>query len=104
MDILINTDNIVEANQDFKDKFRADLEHSLRRFENYVTRYEVFFSDSSSNKDTPNDHQCVIEARIKGRDPERVSSKGDNYHIAFNEAVDKIKSVLDRVVAQQRGR
>lgn len=63
---------------------------------------KFFFSDESSNKDTQNDHKCVIEARVKGKNPERVSANGDNPQSAFGAAIDKIKSVLDRVVEQQR--
>lgn len=102
MDIIINSDNNVETSAEFKNYFREELEQKLKRFENYITRYEVFFSDESSNKDTQNDHKCVIEARVKGKNPERVSANADSTKKAFDEAIDRIKSVLDRVVDQQR--
>lgn len=102
MDIIINSDNNVETSIEFKNYFKGELEQKLKRFDNYITRYEVFFSDESSNKDTQNDHKCVIEARVKGKNPERVSANGDNPQSAFGAAIDKIKSVLDRVVEQQR--
>ncbi len=103
MEVLINSDNNVESTVDFKNYFREDLKSSLSRFDNYVTRYEVFFSDESSNKETVNDHKCVIEARMKGRNPERVSDNGNTPKEAFDGAISKIKVVLDRVVDQQRG-
>lgn len=102
MEVLINSDNNVESSIDFKNDFREQLLHSLRRFDGYITRFEVFFSDESSNKETINDHKCVIEARMKGRDPERVSHNANSAKDAFNGAVDKMKTVLDRVVDQQR--
>ena len=102
MEVLINSDNNVESTVDFKNEFREQLQHSLRRFESYITRFEVFFSDESSNKETINDHKCVIEARIKGRDPERVSHNANSAKEAFDGAIDKMKTVLDRVVDQQR--
>lgn len=102
MQTLINSDNNVEVNADFKNHFIEDLKYYLRRFENYVTRFEVFFSDESSNKETVNDHKCVIEARVKGRNPEKVSSNGNTPKEAFDGAIAKIKSVLDRVVNQNR--
>ena len=103
MDFIINSDKNVESTLDFKNNFREELTHSLRRFDSYITRFEVFFSDESSNKNTQDDHKCVIEARMKGRNPERVSDNGNTPKEAFDGAVSKIKSVLDRVVDQQRG-
>ncbi|MEC5395346.1 HPF/RaiA family ribosome-associated protein [Bergeyella sp. RCAD1439] len=102
MDIIINTDNQVEFTQKDKDFYREELQNNLKRFEEYLTRYEVFFSDESSNKDTPGDQKCVIEARIKGRNPERVSHNASERKAAFDGAVSKMRTVLDRVVAQMR--
>lgn len=102
MEIIINSDHNVETTAEFKNYFEGELEKKLKRFEAYITRYEVFFSDESSNKDTINDHKCVIEARVKGKNPERVSANGDTTKKAFDSAVDKIRAVLDKVVALQR--
>lgn len=77
MEIIINSDNNVESTANFKENFRNEAAKSLDRFQNYLTRIEIFFSDESSNKETVNDHKCVFEARMKGRDPERVSANGD---------------------------
>ncbi len=103
MDILINTDNHVGADQATKDYYREELQSSLERFSDYVTRYEVFFSDEASNKEVEGDQKCVIEARIKGRNPERVSSHGSTQKTAFDGAVDKIKVLLGRTIEKQRG-
>ena len=103
MEIIINSDNEVKMDQAAKDYFRDEIQSSLKRFEDYVTRFEVFFSDESSNKDTPGDQKCVIEARLKGRNPESVSNNHSAQKAAFDGAVSKIRTVLDRVIAQQRG-
>ena len=103
MDILINTDNQVDANQATKDFYRDELQSSLKRFEGYVTRFEVFFSDEASNKEAEGDQKCVIEARLKGRDPERVSSNASSQKAAFDGALDKIKVLLGRTIEKQRG-
>lgn len=103
MEILINSDNEVKMDQEGKDYFRAELQDSLKRFEDYVTRFEVYFSDETSNKDTPGDQKCVIEARIKGRNSEIVTSHASAQKAAFDASIDKIRTVLDRVIEQQRG-
>lgn len=100
MVIIINSDNNVDTSAEFKTYFQGELEKDLRRFESYVTRYEVFFSDETSNKDTPGEIKCVIEARVKGKNPERVSNHADTPKAAFDGAVNKMKSVLDKVVSK----
>lgn len=103
MEILINSDNEVKMDQAAKDYFRAEVEDSLKRFGDHVTRFEVYFSDETSNKETQGDQKCVIEARLKGRNPEIVTSHGSAQKAAFDGAVSKIRTVLDRVVEKQRG-
>lgn len=103
MEILINSDNHVETDQATKDYYRDELQNSLQRFEEYVTRFEVYFSDEASNKESEGDQKCVIEARIRGKNPERVINNNSSQKAAFDGAVDKIKKVLTKVVEQQRG-
>lgn len=100
MDIIINTDNHIKASQEFKDKYKDELKETLKRFENYVTRYEVYFSDENKGKSGPEDKKCVIEVRFKGREPESVTYFADTVAHSFNGAVEKIKSLLDRLVGQ----
>lgn len=103
MEILINSDNQVETTQATKDYFRDELAESLKRFDEHVTRFEVFFSDETSNKETVGDQKCVIEARMRGRNPESVSNHASSQKAAFDGAVNKIKTILTKVVEQQRG-
>ncbi len=103
MEILINSDNATQVDQAAKDYFRDEAKNSLQRFEDYVTRFEIFFSDDSSNKDTEGDQKCVVEARIKGRNPEVVTNNASEQKAAFDGAISKIRTVLDRVVEKQRG-
>jgi ribosome-associated translation inhibitor RaiA len=102
MDIKINTDNHIEGSQRFIDNFTNNLEESMARFENYVTTFVVYFSDENSDKHTPNDKKCVIEARVKHKNPERVSHNASEIHHAFDGAVKKMKVVLEKVVDMQQ--
>lgn len=101
MEIKINTDNHIDGHQRFIDNFTNELEQSLKRFENYVTRYEVYFSDENGDKNTPDDKKCVIEARVKHKNIERVSHNASEVHQSFEGAVRKMKAVLDKVVDMQ---
>ncbi len=102
MDIKINTDNHIDGHQRFIDNYTNELEKAMARFENYVTHYEVYFSDENSDKNTPDDKKCVIEARVKHKNPDRVSHTASEIHQAFDGAVKKMKKVLEKVVDMQQ--
>ncbi|MFC6268997.1 HPF/RaiA family ribosome-associated protein [Frigoriflavimonas asaccharolytica] len=102
MDVKINTDNHIEGHQRFIDNYIMETEKALGRFDNYVTRFEVYFSDENSDKNTPDDKKCVIEARVKHKNPERVSHNASEIHQAFDGAVRKMKTVLDKVIDMQQ--
>lgn len=104
MEIIINTDNHIKGTQEFKEKYKAELSESLKRFEGYVTRFDVYFSDENKGKSGPDDKKCVIEARVKGREAESVTHFADTVAHAFSGAVDKLKSLLDRVVGQMQNK
>lgn len=101
MEIKINTDNRIEGPQRFIDNYVKEVEKSMARFDNYVTRFEVYFSDENSDKNTPDDKKCVIEARVKHKNPERVSHHASEVHVAFDGAIKKMRAVLDKVVDMQ---
>ncbi len=104
MEININTDNHIQGSEAFKEEYKQLLSKALERFDQYVTRYEVYFSDENKAKKATDDKRCVIEARVKGKNPESVSHNADTIKFAFDGAVDKIKSVLTKMVDQMQAR
>ncbi len=98
MEINVNTDNHIKGSAEFQEKYKQELSQSLKRFVPHITRCEIFFSDENKAKSSPDDKKCVIEARIKGRNPETVTHFADTVVHAFNGAVDKMRNLLDRVV------
>lgn len=102
MDIIINTDNHIKGSEDFQEKYKAEIQQQLKRFDEYITRYEVFFKDVSNSHKAIDDKHCTIEARVKGRNPESVTHEADTVAHAFSGAIDKMRGVLDRVVDHHR--
>lgn len=98
MEIIINTDNHIKGTSEFQEKYKQELSNSLKRFDSYITRCEVYFSDENKGKSAPDDKKCAIEVRIKGRNAETVTHFADTIAHAFNGAVDKMRNLLDRVV------
>jgi hypothetical protein len=66
MKIQINTDKTVSRSRNQEDYFTSLIAEKLR-FQSHITRIEVYLSDE--NGKGPNDIQCILEARIEGRDP-----------------------------------
>ena len=102
MIIQINTDNNLSVHEGFETKLHGLIAHELSRFDEHITRLEVHLSDENGNKNGQMDKRCLIEARIEGRQPIAVSDKADNYEVAVNGAVGKLKASLDTIIGKLR--
>lgn len=102
MTIQINTDNNIENSARLKAYFAEELEKSLHRFEDKVTRIEVHFTDENGDKFGLNDKRCVIEARPENMQPIAVTEHSDTIEKAFSGALDKIKKVLTTTYEKKR--
>lgn len=98
MEIKINTDNHIHVTEEHREEYRQMLHKSLARFDEYVTRCDIYFSDENNAKKAIDDKKCVIEARVKGRHEETVTYNADTLKHAFDGALEKIKAVLSKVV------
>ena len=67
MTIQINTDNNLNVHETYQAQLKDLLSKELSRFEEHITRIEVHLSDENGDKESDDDKQCMIEARLKGR-------------------------------------
>lgn len=102
MMILINTDNNIQASEDTLEILKGNLAKSLDRYDEYLTRLEVKFSDVNAAKSGENDKKCVIEARPKGLQPIVVTSFGNSIENAMSEGVNKMRASLDTAIGKMR--
>ncbi|OIQ21664.1 MAG: ribosomal subunit interface protein [Flavobacterium sp. MedPE-SWcel] len=93
--IQINTDKNIEGHQRLEEYFTEQLQNSLKKYEDRITRLEVHLSDENSTKGGGNDKKCTIEARAAGLKPVGVASQADTIEKAIVEATNKIKSALE---------
>ena len=62
MQIQVNTDRHIEGTAKLTDEVETIVQHALARYDNRITRVEVFLSDeNSSQKFGDSDKRCVIE-------------------------------------------
>lgn len=94
MQILINTDKNVDHSERMDTYFKEEIEKTLARWEEKVTRIEVHFGDENSDKFGNKDKRCMIEARMEHMQPVAVTNHDSSVEKAFSGALDKVKKVL----------
>ncbi|MCC8410776.1 HPF/RaiA family ribosome-associated protein [Mucilaginibacter sp. UR6-1] len=101
MNIQINTDKNIDGNERLQAFLEDKLTNALSRFESHLTRIELHLSDENAGKSGPDDKRCLLEARIEGHEPLSVRANGDTVETAVNDAINKIKNLLDHVMGKQ---
>ena len=102
MTIQINTDNNLDVHETYQSQLKDLLSEELSRFDEHITRLEVHLSDENGSKESEDDKKCMIEARLKGRQPIAVSDIANTYDQAVNGAIDKLKTSLDTILGRLR--
>ena len=97
MTIQINTDKIIQGNEEFRAPFIAEISEKLSRFSQLVTRLEVRLTDQNGNKDGANDKRCVMEARLEGRKPFAVTDNANTHEQAISGALSKLTTSLESI-------
>ncbi len=100
MQILVNTDSHVDSSDDLTRLIETEVEGTLGRFAEQITRVEVHVNDMNSHKAGDNDKRCQIEARLSGLKPISVSHQAGAVEDAISGAVDKMEKTLDRTLGK----
>ena len=102
MKVQLNTDNNITASDELRASYSTLISEELKRFDEHITRLEVHLSDENSHKDGMNDKRCMIEARLRGKQPIAVSNQANTLEPAITGAVDKLKTSLDTILGRLR--
>ncbi|MFY0643504.1 MAG: HPF/RaiA family ribosome-associated protein [Bacteroidia bacterium] len=97
MIIQINTDKTINGDERHRDYFSSMIKEDLKRYEAHITRVEVHLKDENGPKDGVNDMTCVLEARLKSRQPIVVTNQADTVEQALTGAIEKINSSIGKV-------
>jgi ribosome-associated translation inhibitor RaiA len=100
MIVNINIDKSLDKAERHQEYLSDLIKKSLNNYTDHITRIEIQIKDVNGIKDGPNDTNCMIEARIKGRQPIAINNKADDIETAIKGAVDKIKSSLESVMGK----
>lgn len=99
--IQINTDRNVGSDSDFEEWVRTEIDRGLRRFSDRVTRVEVHFGDTNSDKKFgADDKRCMLEARLAGLRPIVVNHHAATPEKAVTGAVQQLRRSLDTTLGK----
>lgn len=102
MHIQFNTDSSIEGRDTLFASFRPELEKTLERFQEHLTRLEIHVTDVNGEKKADDDVQCTIEARREGKKPNVVTNQAANPRQAVLGAAEKLKRALESDLGRER--
>ena len=100
MEVFFNTDKNIEGKERIEAYFAQQIKVDLARFEDRVTRVEVFLSDENGTKKGPKDKKCVLEIRPEGLKPIAVTEHDSTIEKALSGATRKAVSSLNSLLGK----
>lgn len=102
MMIKIHTDNTLDGHERMETYFTNIVDEALKRFEDNITRVDVYLGDENNGKFGTDDKRCTIEAHMAGKPPLAVVNHSDTIEKSVNGALDKMKKVLNTNFSKMR--
>lgn len=102
MQIQVSTDNAIEGSAGLTEHVEEELNGTLGRFGNQITRVEVHLSDVDGPKAKGDDKNCLLEARLAGRKPIVVNHQAATIDAAVSGAAAKLEKSLDHTLGKLR--
>jgi hypothetical protein len=102
MKIQLNTSAPIDGTEALAARVGATVEQALGRFAEHITRVEVHLSDENGGKGGPQDHRCMLEARLEGRPPVAVTDHAATLEQAVLGAAKKLAHLLDSTLGRLR--
>lgn len=94
MHVQINTDSNIAGREVLADHVKGVVEGALSRFSDRITRVEVHLSNQGGPKRGSHDKRCMMEARLRGRQPTAVTHQAKTLDQAIEGAADKLQRSL----------
>ena len=104
MQIQVNSDNHIESSIRLEECVRTTIESTLERYEEDLTRVEVYLRDENGDKPGPHDLSCRLEARPKGHQALSVLHKADTLEQAIDGAATKLEHALEHLFGKLQGK
>lgn len=104
MTIQFNTDKTIDGSQRQQEYFKTKISQNLERFASHITRIEVHLRDENGDKEGLHDLSCTMEARLQGKQPMVVHSKGNNLEKVVSASIEKMTTSLNKVIGKMQAK
>jgi ribosome-associated translation inhibitor RaiA len=101
MQVQIHTDHHIEGTEAMGKWVSSAVTEALARFSAQISRVEVHLSDENGGKKTsPENKQCLLEARLEGHQPLAVKHHAGNLNQALDGAADKLVRLIENTLGR----
>jgi hypothetical protein len=102
MHIEVSSDDNIQGSEELFRRIEEEIEKTLGRFSDQITRIEVHLGDENGAKSGDNDKRCLMEARLARMDPEAVTHHGNSLEEAWRGAAKTLQRILDKKFSRLR--
>lgn len=102
MKIQLNTGRNVRGSEELRGLLTYIISEELSRFDDQITRLEVYISDEDGKKGGPKDKRCLLEARMEGMQPIAVTNFANTSEQAVIGALGKLKNKFSTKIGRLR--
>lgn len=103
MQVQIHTDSHIQGSEAMAQWASQAIKSGLTRFSGQLAHVEAHLSDINGGKKTsPENLQCVLEARLDGHPPQVVKNQAANLNQAIDGALSKLERLLGSTLEKAR--
>jgi len=96
--VQVHTDNHISGRESLVSRVEAEVEGTIGRYGDRITRVEVFLGDQNGPKHGADDKRCLMEARVAGLNPITATHTASTLDIAIEGAAEKLVHALDHAL------
>ena len=98
--VNVHTDNHITGREALVQRVEAEVEGTLSRFGERLTRIEVYLSDENGPKHGADDKKCLMEARVAGFHPIAAHHHAANLDDAIEGAAEKLERAIHHALSK----
>lgn len=101
MQVQFNSDSSVMGTENVAERIEAQVREKLARFDERLTRVEIYVSDENGAKGGANDKTCTLEARPRGDRALGVTEHASTVDDAARKAANTLAQRLERYFGKE---
>lgn len=100
MQVNVHTDNHITGREALVSRVETEVEGTLSRFGDRLTRIEVYLGDENGPKHGSDDKRCLMEARVAGFHPIAATHHAADLDDAIQGAAEKLERAIEHALSK----